>query len=407
MRILIYTTLYPTTTNPVHGIFVGELVEGLARLAQVRVVAPENALARLWTRPPQVGSPLKRDEDVLRCRFWNVPKLFKSLDGRLLALCSRGAFLRAMRFGPDLIHAHYAYPDAAAAAQLAAEVGLPLVVTCHGSDIQVLAKEPTRGRLIAKALGQAAAVVAVSRDLAGKIARLGVDPARIHHIPNGVDLSRFFLADKGGARRCLGLEEGVPWLVAAGRLEAVKGYDRLLRALALLDNVRLVLVGDGGERQALSRLARELGLAERVRFAGTVPHDALAPYYQAADALVISSHSEGWPTVIHEALACGTPVVAPAVGGIPEALAEPEVGLLLASAEPGPLADGIRETLDRAWDPSKLRRAAVAHDWTRVAARHLELYAHVLDQTPCLQQEVLHHGAPQRVVGDPDAASAS
>lgn len=406
MRVLVYTSLYPGAGHPGHGIFVAQLVKELAGLARVRVLAPESGygwLAALLRRPVGPVEPIVMTE---HCRFWTIPKVFKSLDGRFMAWWSRASFDRALAFGPDLIHAHYAYPDAAAAAELAARAGLPLVVTCHGSDINVLARDPARRPAIARALNQAAAVLAVSRDLAGKIAGLGVDPARIRHMPNGVNLDRFPLADKAQSRRRLRLAPDVPVLLAAGRLEPVKGYDRLLRALALLPDVHLVLVGQGGQEGALRRLAGELGLARRVRFDGQVAHGALATYYQAADALALASHSEGWPTVIHEALACGTPVVAPAVGGIAEALADPRAGVLLPSADPRTLAEGIRRVLALPADPAGLRRIAAAHDWRFLAARHVALYARVLCPPTHAQEEVSHAIRPRRVACGHTAASA-
>lgn len=406
MQVLVYTSLYPNAANAVHGIFVARLVLALTRLVQVRLVVPENGYHWLASVSRRCGQPQEGIVETDRCRFWTIPRLLKSLDSRFMAWWSGKCFRRALAFEPDLIHAHYAYPDGAAAASLAARSGLPLVVTCHGSDINVLARHPARRRIIAKTLRQAAAVVAVSQDLAGKIARLGVDPGRILHIPNGVDCDRFPLADKGQARRDLHLEAGVPLVAAAGRLEPVKGYDRLLRALVLLPDVHLALVGDGSQGPALKRLARELGLARRVRFAGRVSHDALAAYYQAADALAISSHSEGWPTVIHEALACGTPVVAPALGGIAEALADPRAGVLLDSAEPEPLAAGIRRVLALTVDPCALRQIAAAHDWSRIAARYAALYACVLRHTPNFPQEVSHEFLPKNAARGPAAASA-
>jgi glycosyltransferase involved in cell wall biosynthesis len=381
MHVLTYTSLYPTNQKPVHGIFVRELVRSLSRMLQVQVLAPENGLRKLLERPRQGPLPAVPDDNALRCRFWTVPKFLKSLDGRLMATFSRRAFARATVTRPDLVHAHYAYPDGAAAALLARRAGLPLVITCHGSDINVLAQDRVRKPLIRRTLSQASAVVAVSRALAGRIADLGVDPASIHHIPNGVDLSRFPMGDKSQARRLLGLHGESRLLVAAGRLEPVKGYDRLLKALALLDAVRLVIVGDGSLAGQLCRLAQDLGISDRVSFAGMVPHTGLAPYFQAADALVISSHSEGWPTVIHEAMSSGTPVVAPAVGGIPEALADPSLGLIVSSGEPDVLAAGISRALGIRWDPAVLRRAAAEHDWDVVARRHVELYEQVLRQT--------------------------
>lgn len=404
MNVLLYTSLYPTVSNPVHGIFVGELASALAGLSQVLVLAAQNGFGAgpVWSE--EAGPPGPR---VFRCRFWTLPKIFKSLDCRLMARFSRAAFDRALRHGPSLVHAHYAYPDGAAAAILAERAGLPLVVTCHGSDIHILARQRVQGRLIAMTLRRAAAVVAVSRDLASKIERLGVDPRRIRHIPNGVDISRFSLADRVQARLALGLEPRGPLLLGAGRLEPVKDFGRLLHALALLEGVRLVLAGDGSQRSALERLAGRLGLGERVLFAGSVPHERLAAYYQAADALVISSRSEGWPTVIHEALACGTPVVAPALGGIPEALASPGVGLLVDSTEPACLARGIRQALATSWEPERLRQTAAAHDWKSLARRHLDLYEHVLGIKPGSPREVLRHDPPSSVAHGTGAVAPS
>ena len=159
----------------------------------------------------------------------------------------------------------------------------------------------------------------------------------------------------------------------------VKAYDRLVGALALLEpDTSLVLAGDGPEREALGRLARDLGVAERFRFAGAVPHGDLCDYYRAADVLAISSHSEGWPTVIHEALACGTPVVASPVGGIPEALAAPGVGLLTAGNREEEMAEGIRRALAMTWDRAALEEAARVHSWQEIARRYIAVYEGVL-----------------------------
>jgi len=374
MNILVYTSLYPSRENPTHGIFVSELTQAMARLIRVRVVVPENGLRRLMERTREGFAP-SDPLDVVRCRFWTAPKVLKSLDHRLMAFFSATAFSSTLTPRPDLVHAHYAYPDAAAALLLAQRAGLPLVITCHGSDLNLLAKDPARRKIISRTLRQARAVAAVSEALQSAAVALGAYPKRVHHIPNGVDLSRFTLGDKRQARAILGLPQDVPIIAAAGRLEPVKGYDRLIRAVALQRDVRLVLVGSGSLARSLKRLAGELGVSHRVVFAGRVDHASLAPYFQAADTLAISSHSEGWPTVIHEALACGTPVVAPAVGGIPEALAAPSLGVVVASNESELLAGGIRRILARGFDRHELRQAASPHGWDAVARRYMEIFA--------------------------------
>jgi glycosyltransferase involved in cell wall biosynthesis len=378
MRILVYSSLYPAYWSPIHGTFVKELVRHLSALTHVTTLVPENGWRTLGlyyashTRQP--GS----DTSELRCRFWTIPKLCKGLDASLMALCTKAMFEKALHMQPDLVHAHYAYPDAAAAAILARQAKLPLVVTCHGSDLNVLTRHPTRRAIIARELNNADAVVTVSPDLADKAAALGVAPARIHIIANGVDIQRFTPGDKTEARRRLGLHEEGPLLLAVGRLEPVKGYDRLLKAISSMSNVRLILAGQGSLGNALQQQTRELRIVDRVRFAGPVPHDNLAVYFQAADCLVISSHSEGWPTVIHEALACGTPVVAPAVGGIPTALADHRLGIVLPSGEAHHLCAGIRQALDTSWEQSIMTKHVEQFHWHNIAKEHIDLYNRLL-----------------------------
>ncbi|WP_075353720.1 glycosyltransferase family 4 protein [Desulfovibrio sp. DV] len=378
MRALVYTSLFPASWAPTHGIFVKELVRHLADLLPVATVVPENGWRRLFAPSTANGRPIASDSPIFRCRFWTIPKFCKGLDAHLMALASKTAFRRALQDRPDLVHAHFAYPDAAAAALLACEAGLPLVVTCHGSDINVLTQNATRKTIIARSLRQAVAVVTVSKDLSDKVASLGVDPDRIHTIPNGVDLSRFQPGDKNHARRHLGIGTDGPLLAAVGRLEPVKGYDRLLEAVAAMPDINLVLVGHGSLRRPLEHMAAQLRIQKRVHFAGPVRHEDLAIYFQAADCLVISSHSEGWPTVIHEALACGTPVVAPAVGGIPEALADPALGVVVPSGQATDLRAGIRLVLDKQLDHAALVESAAAHQWSHVARRYRDLYASIL-----------------------------
>jgi len=381
MNILCYTSIFPSQCTPTHGIFVHELVRGLSGLTQVEMVVPESGWACLRKRTSRLGSSSFQICKEHRCRFWTVPKLLKTFDASLMAYFSHTAFKAAFNGKPDLVHAHYAYPDAAAAAILANRARLPLVVTCHGSDINFLARESDRKMHIVQTLRQAAAVITVSADLHDKVMALGVPPDRIWTIPNGVDVSVFELGDKSQARSKLELDDSSPLLLAVGRLEPVKGYDRLLRALVHLPHARLILAGQGSLRQSLERLATSLGINSRVHFAGDVPHHKLATYFQAADLLVISSHSEGWPTTIHEALACGTPVVAPAIGGIPDALADPNLGVLIDTGEPDNLAQGIRQAMNTSWTPSNLHKAAALHDWLSIAAKHVQLYENILAST--------------------------
>lgn len=374
-RVLVYTSLFPTAQAPVHGIFVQELTQALARLMPVEVLALRNG----WRAAPWRRAELSQNFPVRGSAFFAVPKVFKNYDDRLVAFWSRKAFDKARLSKPSLVHAHYAYPDAAAAAILCRERGLPLVVTAHGSDINVLAHCCQRRHRIVAALRQAAAVVAVSRALAEKVESLGVDPARIVHIPNGVNLSLFHPGDKAAARLNVGVPADCPVVLAVGRLEPVKGYDRLIAAMrGVRPDAVLVLVGDGSQRSRLENQALRMGLGRRVLFTGLVGRDRLPDFYRSADLLALSSFSEGWPTILFEAMACGLPIVAPMVGGIGEALDDPALGIVTRDNDPGLLAEAIGQALAQTWDKSAIVRAPLKHSWEAAALRYREVFSNVL-----------------------------
>jgi teichuronic acid biosynthesis glycosyltransferase TuaC len=377
--IVVYSSLFPSAAHPVQGIFVAELVKAMTAYVSVQLVhpvvvhrAPQAILHNRRRRPESWGGI---EEDPL---CFNVPRFLKGSDARLMAFGSRRAFRRACD-GANLVHAHYAYPDGAAASILAAERGLPLIITVHGSDINVLAETSGRRRHIQETLQRASGVVAVAKDLVRKVVALGVPARRVHHIPNGVDLAKFSPGNRAEARSRLGLPGDGHIVLGVGGLLPVKAYDRLVRALVHLSrDTSLVLVGDGPQRASIRRLVGELGLTDRVRLAGAVPHRDLQTFYRASNLLAISSHSEGWPTVIFEALACGTPVVANPVGGIPEALGTQGLGYLTEGNRPEEMARGIERALSIEWNVETLLRAARAHSWHEIARRYVTLFEEVL-----------------------------
>jgi glycosyltransferase involved in cell wall biosynthesis len=378
-KVILFSSLFPNPRNPLSGMFVSELTNALSMISDVSVLAPVIAhrhLTAIW------GIPRKYCLSE-RVRVWapiviNFPKILKSTDGALMAACSSSAFEQAKGGHADLVHAHFAYPDGVAAWKLARRHHLPLIVTIHGSDINVLAKDAGRRKQIVEMLNGAAAIVCVARDLLEKVVAMGIAPDRVYHIPNGVDTRIFTPGDKQAHRNQLGLNHHKRLLLTVGNLIPVKGYDRMIQALMDIDpSIGLVMVGEGPERSRLGKHVRRLGLGERVHFAGSVPHSELAAYYRAADFLVISSHSEGWPTVIFEALACGLPVIANRVGGIPEVLCSSDIGLLVESNDSPTIAAAIASSYKMEWDGRKAVSFAEKNTWNNIAEKYLKIYEHV------------------------------
>lgn len=385
MNVLVFTSLYPNNVQPNHGIFVQERVARVARLPgiSVRVVAPVP-----WYPPflPGSRSRFRRVRavessggiEVLHPRYTMIPKVGMPLHGPMM-FRSLLAPVRALhaenRF--DLIDAHYLYPDGYAAVGLGRALGLPVVVSARGSDVNRFAGFPRIRPMLQSTLAEAAQAIAVSAALRDRMAELGVPASRIEVIPNGVDLDTYAPRDRAASRARLGLPDRKT-LLYVGNLVPGKGVEALIDGFALLRSpsgtavagaaeVQLVIVGAGPLRTALEERSAARGIAEAVRFAGEIPHAALGDWYSAADALCLMSEREGWPNVLLEALACGTPIVATRVGGIPEIVTSDRIGILTGSA-PGEIAQAAGAALERDWDRAALRAHAERFTWERAAA---------------------------------------
>jgi teichuronic acid biosynthesis glycosyltransferase TuaC len=385
MNVLVFTSLYPNNVQPNHGIFVQERVARVARLPgiSVRVVAPVP-----WYPPflPGTRSRFRRVRpvessggiEVLHPRYTMIPKVGMPLHGPMMfrsLLAPMRALHQKARF--DLIDAHYLYPDGYAAVSLGRALGLPVVVSARGSDVNRFAGFPRIRPMLQSTLAEAAHAIAVSEALRDRMVELGVPASRIEVIPNGVDLETYAPRDRAASRARLGLTDRKT-LLYVGNLVPGKGMEALVDGFALLrspsgtvvpgdEEVRLVIVGAGPLRAALEERAAARGVTDAVRFAGEIPHAALGDWYSAADALCLVSEREGWPNVLLEALACGTPIVATRVGGIPEIVASDRIGILTGSA-PGEIAQAAGAALDRDWDRAALRAHAERFTWERAAA---------------------------------------
>jgi glycosyltransferase involved in cell wall biosynthesis len=163
-----------------------------------------------------------------------------------------------------------------------------------------------------------------------------------------------------------------------GNLVPIKGHDLAIRALRLLPEMDLVIIGDGPERLALGALARDLGVADRVTFVGVMAQEDLRHYFGAADALVLASSREGWANVLLESMACGTPVVASRVGGTPEVVTRPEAGLMMAERAPEALAEAVRRLFEHYPERGATRRYAEGFGWAETTTGQLRLFRRVL-----------------------------
>ncbi|MCC2973048.1 glycosyltransferase family 4 protein [Massilia sp. IC2-476] len=381
MKILTFSTLFPNTEKPGHGIFVETRLRHLVATGQVeaRVVAP---VAWFPSTHPRFGNYAKMAKvpraevrhglQVEHPRYAAIPKLGMNVAPFLLAQAARPAIARLIDegFDFDLIDAHYFYPDGVAAALLARWFNKPLVITARGSDITLLPQYTLPRRMIKWAANRADAVITVCNALRDEVVALGVPANRVTSLRNGVDLQLFRPTERQA--------NSMFTLLTVGHLVPVKAQELIIAALPLLPGVRLVVAGDGPNRAMLEALARTHNVAERVEFLGAVPQAQLRAHYGAADALVLASSREGWANVLLEAMACGTPVVASRVYGTPEVVAAPEAGVLMRERSPQGVADAVNALRANYPDRAATRRYAEGFSWDDTSAGQLRLFADVL-----------------------------
>jgi glycosyltransferase involved in cell wall biosynthesis len=295
---------------------------------------------RTFTAAPR--SEYRHDLAVTHPRYPVIPKLGMRIAPWLMYRWTEPALRRAISegFDFDLIDAHYFYPDGVAAAMLGRRFGKPVAITARGSDINVIAQFPGARRQILWAASRAAALITVSRALKDAMIQLGIADERIRVLRNGVDLQMFHPSDRAIAREQFGFQ-GLT-LISVGNLVAAKGHDLVIRAVRELPQINLVIVGAGPARSALEGLSQSLGVSNRVRLVGERPHAELAQLYTAVDALVLASEREGWPNVLLEAMACGTPVIATNVGGIGEIITAPEAGRIIPERTPAAIVAAVK-----------------------------------------------------------------
>lgn len=294
------------------------------------------------------------------------------MDARLYFRGVRKWFLQFINdWRPDLLDAHFVWPDGVAVAALAKEAGLPLTITLRGKLYECL-KSKSQTRQCADALSSAARVISVSSLLAEEARKLGVTSEKLSVIPNGVDRNLFYPKDKATCGKELSLPPNGRILVTVAHLGHRKGHHEVINALTQLpEDVRLVIVGgaaQGGTFETIRSVAAKKGVESRLILTGPQPYHKIPLYFNASDASVLASYREGCPNAVLESLACGTPVVATDVGAVRDILPEPEVGRIVPPRDVEMLRNALADVLKKDWNPGSVVRSSGVRSWDEVAA---------------------------------------
>jgi len=404
MRLLLITTLYPNRFQPTRATYNRSLVRALAGLGHdVRVIAPVpwcpiiDPVVRHRRLPP-----LDEEIDgtrVLHPRFFYTPGVLVHWHYRFYRRSIAPVLERMYHdWRPNHVILGFVYPDAAAMASVCRELGLSYSVRVNGSDFRIRSKQRKFRSIVIQTLHDAPLIFCPGQALRRDMTAAGIDGGKIIAFNNGVDRKIFHPGQDGrckayGVRR---KEEGQrvafsdetisKTVLFVGNLVHVKGVDRLLRAMVHVPDAGLVIIGDGNQRKPLQRLAETLGVADRVEFLGRLSQEEVADWMRKADCLCLPSRSEGMPNVVLEALACGTPVVATAVGEVPHLLRNEENGMLVSGESEDAVVRGLASALDaalnREWDVFRVAGSVGAFSWENAAQTLIEAISECSDPSP-------------------------
>ena len=383
MKVLTYTTLFPNNVFPNHGVFIKERMRFFAQRNELKVVAPVPYFPGInintrWYKYSKIKKfEIIEDIPVWHPRYFITPRIGMSLYGDYLYWSTKKIVAKILSsYTFEAIDAHYIYPDGYAALKIAKEFNKPIILSARGTDINLYSEFPIIKKKLLFTMQSADRIIAVSQSLKDRIHELGIPEYKIEVIPNGVDFDKFYKMDKMTARKELNLPLDKKIILSVGLLIDRKGFNFLIDAFGILIKNMvgkkppvLIIAGEGERKVQLQTQINKNKLQDCIKLVGSIPHNQLNKYYNAADIFTLVSSREGWPNAVMEALACGVPVVATKIWGIPEIIKNDSYGILVEDQDPQKIYDGLNTALHRRWDTDKIYRYSREFGWNDVAKK--------------------------------------
>jgi teichuronic acid biosynthesis glycosyltransferase TuaC len=376
-RLLFISHSFPDTRAPYRGLDNANLLHHLAGQWDIAVMAIRSILPF----GPK-GWRARSVDDVFFPRFvptHYLPKFGHGTNHRILAGSLRG-WVGELRGAFQLALGAGIFPDSCALALLAEQFKFPFVAVAQGSDARKSLQIRQSRQVVSELMPLARGVITRSRELARVLAEAGLPKEKLHPIVNGIDFDRFHPGDIVAVRRELGLPANQRIVLFVGKFSAVKNpvllvdaFDRVCSDKRFA-NALLVMIGGGPLEGEINFHVERGATVKRVLVSGRQNPDTVAKFLQAADVLCVSSNDEGVPNVILEAFACGVPVIATRVGGIPEVHTEDYLGCLVPPRDSKALAEALKLVLDSLPDRQRICDYARRFTWQHTA----ELYHAVL-----------------------------
>jgi len=386
MKLLILSKIFPNSRQPTLGTFVLDETIELAKLHEVRVVAPVPWFPPLkplkkWYLFSQIPEQETINQlAVAHPRYFILPKVGRRFYGYSYIQGIKKTMARIWAEYPfDLIIAHYAYPYGYAATYFQRKYNRPLLLKVHGSDINVDLNYASRRSGALTALRRATRLVVVSQALREKVIQLGIPAEKLSVIYNGINQAAFRVMDQTECRHKLKLASDRRYLLFVGNLVPVKGISVLLEAFERLirqqkNNLTLLILGSGDLRQQILNQIQQKGLTQQVQLLGAQSHEQIPLWMNACDVLCLSSFHEGYPTVLIEAQACGLPIVATNVGGVSEIIKNGDLERIVPPGNALTFSRALSDLLNLVEKNSLIRASRYQRSWQDVVSDMNQLF---------------------------------
>ena len=371
--------MFPNSIHPMNTPFMPERVKAISAFVDIDIIAPVSYFPLLRSKlPPQ--NEIFKGLRLYHPRYLALPRQLWGFRWipymKMLNVSSLYMTLTC-----DILHFEWIYPDAYAAVKFAKNRGIKTVGVVHGNEaIDYYGPQGYRKKYI-EAFAALDKIIVVSADLKDKlINEYCVDPGKISIILNGVDVNKFPVVDKKNARKKLGLSMKSSIGVCVARLSEEKNLNILIQSVAKLQERSpiIYIIGDGPLKKELIEQIDHYGVGKWVKLVGPVAHEKVSLWLGACDFFCLPSQREGCPVVIHEALACGRPVISTTVGAIPDLVCHEDYGLLCPPSDVDALSDLLDQALVRTWNSDKISAYGRQFTWEKVAEQTVEVFHELL-----------------------------
>ncbi len=388
MKILFISNEYPGPLQKGKGTFNRSMISAIGNRHDVHVVSPIPWKLE-FSHFLKTGQFIDRNQefntDGIKAeypRYYYTPKILDHHYGIMMWKSLKNSLLKTVKeFKPDVILSYWAHPDGEVAVRLGELINRPVAVMVGGTDILLLTKQKKRCEAIKNVLNQTGAVISVSHNIRNKTKELNIQSENVHVVYRGVNHKLFQPGDQKIALKKLKLSAEKKHFVYVGRLASVKGLANLVDACRLVADeccsFYCHLLGGGGDKKILSKKIQELGLEGKVILEGAKSQHELATWYQASDAVVLPSLSEGIPNVLLETISCGKSFIATDIGGISE-IADKKQDILVPVGDAHKLSEAM---IHRINNPSiNSERNFTPYSWDESAREIENILQNMIDE---------------------------